>query len=161
MKFQFTVQLKIQKPAAEVFDAVYDPANLTKYFISASSGPMEAGATLQWTHTNDKGESFTHPVHVKSVVRGRLIRFTWPASEGVYDAKAGKFPRAAGYDNEVVFEFDTLGPAETLVRVTEGGWRETEDGLASSYQNCQGWMQMVCAMKGLLEYGINLRKGAF
>jgi len=34
-------------------------------------------------------------------------------------------------------------------------------GLELSYGNCQGWAQMQCCLKGFLEYGINLRKGAY
>lgn len=29
------------------------------------------------------------------------------------------------------------------------------------FGNCQGWTQMLCALKGYLEYGINLREGMF
>jgi len=47
------------------------------------------------------------------------------------------------------------------VTITEEGWHETEGGLRASYGNCQGWMQMLCAMKAYLEYGINLREGMF
>ena len=31
----------------------------------------------------------------------------------------------------------------------------------ASYGNCQGWMQMLCALKAYLEHGINLREGMF
>ena len=57
--------------------------------------------------------------------------------------------------------FEALGPAVTLVKISEGSWRETQDGLQGSYQNCQGWMQMSCCLKAWLEHGIDLRKGSF
>jgi hypothetical protein len=57
-------------------------------------------------------------------------------------------------------EFEADGN-DTIVRVSETGWRETQADLDSSYLNCFGWGQMICALKAYVEYGINLRKGAF
>ena len=57
--------------------------------------------------------------------------------------------------------FESTGPNETLVKISESGWRETQDDLNSSYGNCMGWSQMLSAMKAYVEYGINLRKGAY
>ncbi len=57
--------------------------------------------------------------------------------------------------------FEPLGPESTLVKISESGWKENQKGLDSSYDNCQGWMQMSCSLKAYLEYGINLRKGFF
>ena len=57
--------------------------------------------------------------------------------------------------------FEKTGPQETLVRISETGWRETQADLNSSYGNCMGWSQMVSALKAYVEYGINLRKGAY
>ena len=57
-------------------------------------------------------------------------------------------------------EFEADGE-DTIVRVSETGWRETQEDLDSSYLNCFGWGQMICALKAYVEYGIDLRKGAF
>ena len=57
--------------------------------------------------------------------------------------------------------FEPLDDGRTLVSISEEGWRETPGGLKASYGNCQGWMQMLCAMKAYLEHGINLREGMF
>jgi uncharacterized protein YndB with AHSA1/START domain len=59
----------------------------------------------------------------------------------------------------VTISFEPIGDDLTLVSITENGWRETPAGLKASYGNCQGWSQMLCAMKAYLEYGINLREG--
>ena len=48
-----------------------------------------------------------------------------------------------------------------LVTISEEGWRPTAAGLKASYGNCQGWMQMLCALKANIEHGINLRDGMF
>jgi uncharacterized protein YndB with AHSA1/START domain len=58
-------------------------------------------------------------------------------------------------------KFEALNKSETLVTIAESGWKESDAGLKSSYGNCMGWSQMLSALKAWLEYGINLRKGAY
>ena len=162
MDLRFTVQTKIQKPIGEVFDAVYDPKKLSSYFTSGGAdGPLEEGKTVLWKF-NDVGDKIVSaPVKVQKVVRNKLIRFSWEASEGLFDPKTGSIPESGGYDTVVVMSFEPLNAKETLVKIVEGKWRSTEAGLQGSYGNCQGWMQMTCCLKAYLEYGINLRKGSF
>jgi hypothetical protein len=57
--------------------------------------------------------------------------------------------------------FAALDDGGTLVRVVEGGWRESPQGLRSSYLNCSGWTQMLCCLKAHAEHGVNLRKGFY
>jgi len=100
-------------------------------------------------------------VRVQKMVPNKLIRFLWPASEGIYDAKTGAMPQPGGYNTTVEMIFEPLNDNETLVKIVEGNWRPTEGGLQGSYENCSGWMNMNCCLKAYLEYGINLRKGFF
>ena len=65
-----------------------------------------------------------------------------------------------GLDTHVRIEFEVAGN-DTIVRISETGWREQQDDLNSSYLNCMGWTQMLCCLKAYTEYGIDLRKGAF
>ena len=39
--------------------------------------------------------------------------------------------------------------------------RDDAAGLKASYDNCAGWMQMLCALKVWAERGINIREGMF
>ena len=162
MDLRFTVQTKIQKPLNEVFDAVYNPKKLSSYFTTGGAdGTLDEGKTVLWKF-NDVGDNvMTVPVKVQKVERDRLIRFSWEASEGIYDPKSGSLPQPGGYDTAVEITFEPLSPNETLVKIVEGKWRSTEGGLQGSYQNCQGWTQMASCLKAYLEYGINLRKGSF
>jgi uncharacterized protein YndB with AHSA1/START domain len=162
MELQFTVQIKIQKPVNEVFDAVYDPKKLSAYFTNGGSdGPLDEGKTVHWTFRDGEGEGAVVPVKVVKTARNSLIRFRWAASEGLYDPKTGAMPKPGGYDTIVEMTFESLGPHETLLKIVEGAWRETQEGLQGSYGNCQGWMNMSCCLKAFAEHGINLRKGAF
>jgi uncharacterized protein YndB with AHSA1/START domain len=143
MELKFTVQTKIQRPVAQVFDAVYNPDKLTQYFTTASaSGPLHEGATVIWRFADYPGDI---PVRVKKLVPNQLIVLEWRAADGDYNTR-------------VEMKFEPLNAQSTLVSISESGWKETPKGLESSYNNCHGWTQMSCCLKAFLEYGINLRK---
>ena len=160
MELRFRVQMKIQKPVAEVFDAVYNPAQLSGYFTTGgASAPLVEGTTVTWRFADYPGDI---PVQVRRVIPNQKIVFEWEASENCGDAQgAGEAITPVGYNTTVEMEFKALSPQETLVSIAEHGWRPTPQGLAGSYGNCQGWTQMQCCLKAYLEYGINLRQGAY
>ncbi|WP_438016700.1 SRPBCC domain-containing protein [Sorangium sp. So ce315] len=159
MELKFQVQTKIQKPVHEVFDAVYNPKKLSGYFTTGgASAPLDEGTTVMWSFADfDDGKPF--PVFVKQVVPDKLIAFEWAASEPV--DPSDKTVKELPYNTRVEVHFEALGPSATLVRISESGWKETEQGLQASYGNCGGWMHMACCMKAYLEHGINLREGSF
>jgi uncharacterized protein YndB with AHSA1/START domain len=88
------------------------------------------------------------PVDVKKVVPNALIVLEWASADG-------------GYNTRVEMTFEAIDKNTTLVTIAESGWRETQEGLTSSYGNCQGWTQMLCCLKAFAEHGINLREGAY
>lgn len=149
MELRFSVSGRIARPVAEVFEAVVDPAQLSRYFTTGGArGRLEAGATVHWDF-HDFPDAF--PVEVVEVEKDRRIVLRWDAEEGT----------AEGSFTTVTMTFEPTGDGRTLVSIAEAGWRETEAGLRASYGNCQGWMQMLCALKAHLEHGINLREGMF
>ncbi|HSJ64000.1 MAG TPA: SRPBCC family protein [Gemmatimonadaceae bacterium] len=143
MEPTFEVQLKIRKPVSEVFEAVVNPRELSGYFTQEARGRLEEGATVWWRFAEAEGE---FPVQVRQVVRNERIVLEWESGEG-------------GYDTTVEMRFAPLPGDETMVQIRESGWRDTPEGVASSYDNCGGWMHMMCCLKAHLEYGINLREG--
>ena len=148
MDLKFKVQTKIQKPIDEVFDAVYNPSKLSGYFTNGgASAPLDEGTTVQWAFADNPGdEKLKFPVEVKKMVKNELIELGWEGAKGL--------------QTHIRMEFEADG-GDTIVRVSETGWRETQADLDSSYLNCFGWGQMICALKAYVEYGIDLRKGAF
>jgi uncharacterized protein YndB with AHSA1/START domain len=160
MELKFQVQTKIQKPVHEVFDAVYNPKKLSGYFTTGgASGPLDEGATVMWSFADfDGGTPF--PVSVKQVIADKLIVLEWAAADHDADSD-GKSPTPLAYNTRVEMHFEALGPASTLVRIAESGWKETQKGLEASYNNCQGWMHMSLCLKAYIEHGINLRQGSF
>ena len=100
---------------------------------------------MTWAFADHPG---SFPVQVTKVLRNRLIVLEWEAGDGEYTTR-------------VEMTFEPLDAGSTLVRIAESGWRETQKGLDSSYNNCQGWMQMACCLKVYLETGTNLRDFSF
>lgn len=146
MDLRFQVYGKIAKPVAEVFDAVQNPAKLSGYFTTGgASAPLDEGTTVTWDFHDVPG---AFPVHVRTVEPSRLIELEWQAVDGEYDTR-------------VRMEFEPLDEHSTMVRISESGWRETPDGLRSSYGSCMGWTQMLCCLKVYVEQGVNLREFFF
>ena len=158
MDLKFRVQVRIKRTRHEVFEAICEPAKLSGYFTTGgSSGRLEPGKTVVWQFADYPGEV---PVQVKTVVPDERIIFTWDAAAD--DSVAiGKLAGSAGYQTTVEITFESLPEESTLVTISESGWHETPRGLAASYENCGGWMNMASCLKAYLEYGINLREGFF
>jgi len=149
MELKFQVQTKIQKPVAEVFDAVQNPDRLSGYFTNGgASAPLEGGTTVEWAFDDTPGqEKFSFPVEVVESVPNQKIVFKWQGTKNKM--------------NTVKVDFEKTGEDETLVKISESGWDSTDEGLKMSYGNCMGWSQMLSALKAFTEYGIDLRKGAY
>ena len=159
MELKFTVSARIARPVGEVFEAVADPAILSRYFTTGGAkGRLETGATVTWDFHDFPG---AFPVHVVEVEKDRRIVLRWEANEGAPSDGEEAVTAVAGYHTTVTMSFEPLEDGRTLVSITEEGWRPTENGLKASYGNCQGWMQMLCALKAWIEHGINLREGMF
>jgi uncharacterized protein YndB with AHSA1/START domain len=149
MELEFSVSARIGRPVEEVFEAVVDPAQLSRYFTTGGAiGRLEAGTTVSWDFHDFPG---AFPVEVVEVEPTRRIVLRWAANEG----------GPAGYSTTVTITFEPIEQGRTSVTIAEQGWRETPAGLKASYGNCMGWSQMLCALKAWLEYGINLREGLY
>lgn len=146
MKPQFRVSGRIAKPVEEVFDAVVNPRKLSGYFttVRGASAPLVPGTTVTWW-----GEV---PVEVDEVIAPSRIVLRWDAEPS---------PGAKAYKTTIEMGFEPLEDGATLVTIAETGWLADEVGTRASYLNCEGWTQMLCAMKAFLEYGINLREGFY
>ncbi|QGN55187.1 SRPBCC family protein [Novosphingobium sp. Gsoil 351] len=151
MDLKFTVFAIVSRPAAEVFDAVADPAKLSAYFTTGGAvGRLEAGKTVQWDFADFPG---AFPVDVVEAVPNERIVLRWGRNE---DRKP------TGETNPVTFTFTPLdGDTRTKVEIAESGWSETQAGLDASYGNCMGWSQMLSALKAWVEHGVVLREGMY
>ncbi len=147
MGYEFRVNARMGKPVAEVFDAVVNPKKLSGYFVTTGGGanaPLIEGTTVLWWGDIE--------VAVDEVVKDKRIVFRWGAN-----AAKGETP----YKTKVEMGFEQLDDGGTMVTISEGAWHANENGLKSSYLNCEGWTQMLCCLKAFLEHGINLREGYY
>jgi uncharacterized protein YndB with AHSA1/START domain len=140
MEFKFQIQTKILKPVQEVFDAVANPEKLSGYFTKSAT-PMREGEKAIWSFY-EVPEEF--PVQIRQIVPNQLIVFEWDSH---------------GAMTRVEMRFEPIDAKTTMLKISESGWPETQKGLNSSYDNCQGWTHMSLCLKAYVEYGINLREG--
>ena len=135
--------LQILKPVNDVFEAIVDPVKMSSYFISKSSGRLEEGRQVFWQFPEFKDE---FPVRTGKIERNKYISFYW-TQDGI----------------ELLVEM-TLTPTETnatIVTVTEKKRNNDDEGIKWLKGNTEGWANFLACLKAYLEYGINLRKGAF
>lgn len=132
--------IQIQKPIAEVFEGIVNPEKMTNYFISESNGRLETGKELIW-----KFPEFSIEVPVKDIAIeiNSSVSFVW--------------------DPETVVKIilEEQPDKSTVVKVTEDGKPYNEANLKWALGNTEGWANFLACMKAYLEYGIQLRKGAF
>ncbi|SFT16852.1 SRPBCC domain-containing protein [Sphingobacterium wenxiniae] len=140
MKLTAKATLQIQKTINEVFEAIVDHEKMTKYFISESSGRMEAGKELSWEFGDFPGK---FPVKVKEVQPDKFVSFVWDE------------------DTVVNITLEEQPDKSTVVKVTEGEKELNDKNLEWCIGNTFGWGNFLDCMKAYLEYGIHLRKGAF
>lgn len=149
MDLNFRVFAHVSKPVEQVFEAVADPDQLSRYFTTGGAkGRLETGAVVTWDFHDFPG---AFPVRVIEAVPNERIVIEWQANDGA----------EPGYDTRVAFTFEPVEGGRTLVAVEESGWRESDAGLKAAFGNCMGWSQMLCALKAWLEHGINLREGMY
>ena len=135
--------LQIQKPVEEVFEAIIDPGKMCNYFISQSTGRMEAGKKIFWKFP-EFDEQF--PIRVDKIEKNKYVSYYWDT-----DGKAFlvEMNLTIAIDNS------------TLVTITEKSMPNDEAGIKWLKGNTEGWANFLACLKAYVEYGINLRKGAF
>jgi uncharacterized protein YndB with AHSA1/START domain len=149
-ELRFTVSGHVNRPCAEVYEAVADPDHLSKYFSTGgATGRLETGAVATWDFHDFPG---AFPVRVVEAVPNERIVIRW-------DGEDTTDPSGT---TTTTFEFEPVdGGARTLVTITEASWKPTPDGAKQAFGNCQGWTGMLAALKVWLEHGINLRDGFY
>lgn len=154
MEPRFTIGGRLSKPVGDVFEAVANPDHLSQFFTTGGAkGRLETGSVVTWDFHDFPG---AFPVNVVEVVPNEKIVLRWDAPENTVDADA-----AGNRQTTVTMTFEALDGDRTLVQISEHGWKSSEEGLAASYDNCEGWTGMLCAMKAWMEHGINLREGYY
>ena len=147
MARNYTVQTKILRPVAEVFDAIVSSDKLCNYFTDRTSGDLAEGEEVRWHWSHYDPEL---PVTVNRVDSNQRIELT-------LDSVEWKKSESDSYPVKVIFEFEALDDGSTMLSISEEGWKTDEDGLRASHENCGGWMSMATCLKAWIEHGIDLR----
>ena len=141
MNVEVNVKDRILKPVKDVFVAIVDPTKMSHYFTSRGSGPMKAGATVEWEFA-DVGAKLS--VDVREIDENRKVTFDWTAS---------------GVKARVTIDLKEGDSATTIVTINEAGWPMDEEGVKRALGQTAGWTDFLCCMKAYLQHGINLRQG--
>jgi uncharacterized protein YndB with AHSA1/START domain len=141
---QINTAIQISHKVEEVFEAIVNPQQMSNYFISAGSDVMDSGKTVRWKFPEFE---MTFDVKVVKVVPNQLISFEWEGAEG--------------RQTLVEINLSKVQENSTLVKVSEGKMPHDDAGIIWLGQNTGGWANFLACLKAYLEYGINLRRGAF
>ena len=140
---EIKVALQVQKPVRDVFEAIIDPEKMSNYFISKGSGRMEEGKRVTWRFPEF---NMDFPIRVGKITKNKYISYYWEMEGKELQVEMTLTPREGG---------------STLVTITEKSRENDEAGLKWFMGNTEGWANFLVCLKAYLEYGINLRKGAF
>lgn len=105
---------------------------------------MEEGKELTWYFPEF---TVAVPIRVGKVESNRLISYYWHGEDGT----------------ELFVEMTLTNQPDksTVLTVVEKGRLNDEAGISWLKSNTEGWANFLACLKAYLEYGINLRKGAF
>ncbi len=143
MKLHINVAIQIQKPVDVVFEAIVNPDQMSQYFISKSSGKMEEGKSLVWNFPEFDADA---PVRVGKIIANELITFYWEINQ---------------VEVEVEMQLQQKPDGSTVIRIIEKEMDNNDAGITWLKGNTEGWANFLACLKAYMEYGINLRKGAF
>jgi uncharacterized protein YndB with AHSA1/START domain len=146
----FTVSGRVSRPCRDVYEAIADPDQLSRYFTTGGArGRLEPGADVSWDFADFPGR---FPVTVVEAAPPRRIVIRWEGTDTADDSAA----------TIITFELEPLDDdARTLVTITESSWAPTLAGAKNAFANCEGWTGMLAALKAWVEHGINLREGFY
>lgn len=149
-ELRFTVSGRVSRPCAEVYEAVADPEQLSRYFTTGGArGRLAPGTEVTWDFEDFPGR---FPVTVLVAEPPHRIVIEWEARFTADDTGRSR----------VTFDFEPVDDgARTLVTISEEAWVVSSDGAKAAFGNCEGWTGMLAALKAWMEHGINLREAFY
>jgi len=144
-KLRISTKIQVAKSREDVFQTITDRKKLSKFFISEASSNLEVGKQITWKFPEFKFVEFS--IEVLKVKFPEIIILTWEGAEN--------------HITTVNFKLTEIEKNQTLVSIVEEGMQNDAEGIAWLGRNSEGWANYLACLKAYLEYGINLRKGAF
>jgi uncharacterized protein YndB with AHSA1/START domain len=132
-------QMLIRKPAAEVFEALVDPAITSRFWFSKGSGRLEAGQHVRWDW---EMYGVFAQVDVKTIEENRRILIEWNGPD---------------QPTSVEWTLEPRGTDRTFVTVKNWGFRGEPDAIvAAAIDSMGGFSLLLAGLKAYLEHGIEL-----
>ena len=128
----------IRKPAAEVFEAIVNPAITSKFWFTRGSGRLAVGRPVRWDW---QMYGISIEVTAKTIEEHRRIVMEW-----------------TGYGGPTIVEW-TFEPVDggTFLKVRESGFTGTGDQLVKYVaDSTQGFSLVLAGLKAFLEHGVQL-----
>jgi uncharacterized protein YndB with AHSA1/START domain len=144
---EIKVTLKVLKPPHEVFEAIVDPAHMSRYFIWRGNDRMQEGKSVVW-HFAEFGQEQSGAVYVKELRADQYISFSLT---DIHD----------GIESLVEITLAAHGTNATVVKLTEKGRSQDEVGINWLKRDTAGWAYFLAFLKAYLEYGITLNRSAY
>ena len=134
--------IQVQKSAEEVFEAIVNPEQMKHYF-ACGSAMLVAGETVEWWFPEFPDH---FPVKAGVIEPHRYISFDWSGGER---------------DMLVEIRLDAQPDGSTVLHVEEHQMEFSLEGVQTALRQTGGWANFLACLKAYLEYGIELRRGAF
>jgi uncharacterized protein YndB with AHSA1/START domain len=123
----------IRRPVADVFNAITSADVLTKFWLSSTSGPLQAGKRVHWEFMV-KGAAVE--TFVRELERDTRILLEW--SDGT----------------TVEWTLQSRPDGTTRLAVENAGFKgELDEVLETALESTQGFTIVLCDLKTLLEQG--------
>ena len=127
----------IHRPAAEVFEAIVNPAITQRFWFEKSSGRLEPGKPVRWTFHDDVSAQ----VAVRAFEPNRRLVIDWWAE--------GQHPTT------VTWVLTPKGEGTTLLSVTQSGFVGDPETVAAQANDATGGFSLVLAgLKAYLEHEV-------
>jgi uncharacterized protein YndB with AHSA1/START domain len=125
MVLRFSVQAKINKQIDKVFDAIYNPDKLSKYFTTrGASSPIDEGKEIKWRFQESPEEI---SIFVIQSVKNQRIIFEW-------NSQAEKNTRILQK-----IRFEKIANNATRIILSQSGWKTmTQESVDESHISCMG-----------------------
>ena len=104
---------------------------------------MEEGKQVIWRFPEFDME---FPIRIGKITKDKYVSYYWSMGEKELLVEMTLTPKNSG---------------STVVTITEKSMHNDKAGINWLMGNTEGWANFLACLKAYLEYGINLRKGAF
>lgn len=134
-------QILVRRPRHEVFDALIDPAIMSRFWFKRRDHGLKEGEVVTW-FVGDAPDAIEIEVRVKTIRPPSQIILDWGHGDQF---------------TTVSWTFEEQGEDATRLKIEERGFiGSPEEIIAQALDSTSGFNQVVVALKALLEHGATI-----